>query len=344
MNSPAPESAPPAPTLRPALPLALAASAVIVISFAIMLRFMFAALDDMVERDGAAQMTAASQAVTAALDQAGKFALAQAETMARRADVAAALAAGDRPALSGMSAAIFDYLKAQAGVKIFGYHSADMRYLLRVHKPDRDGDDISGKRPMVLAANKSRRPQVGLEIGVTGLVGVRGITTVQAGERFVGTMEVGMELLPIIERVKTSTNADIAVILSQSLADLPAVDGKPPKDAGEAYGDLFLSASTDNALFGRLLRDKTIQLTRGTEIRDIRIDGVRAGLVIQPLVDFSGRMVGGLVAVKGFAGQQAQVKQTRTDLTVIALCGGILAFVLFAVLTRGHRVRAGVRP
>lgn len=309
----------------------LACTLAIGLTLGVMLVLLFGALDEADERDRAAQMVAASQAVAAALDQAGRFALAQAETQARQADVAAALAAGDAGALMRLSVAGYDYLNTQAGVNIYGYHTADMRYLLRVHRKrvGSDGDDISRRRPMVLAANKSRQPQLGLEIGVTGIPAVRGITTVQRDGRFVGTMEVGMDLLPIIERIKAAINADVAVILSQSLAGMQA-----GKESGETFGDLILSASTDHALFARLLQDKAVPVARETRITQAQVHGVSHGVVIQPLIDFSGRVVGNLVAVKDFSVQQAQIRQTRTDLTIAALCGGMLAFVLFAVLCR----------
>jgi len=324
------------PLSSSALGRTLACTLAIGLTLGGMLLLLFRALDEVDQRDRAAQMVAASQAVTAALEQAGRFALAQAEMQARRADVAAALAAGDATALMGLSAAGYEYLNTQAGVNIYGYHTADMRYLLRVHRKrvGSDGDDISRRRPMVLSANKSRQPQLGLEIGVTGIPAVRGITTVQRDGQFVGTMEVGMDLLPIIERIKVAINADVAVILSQSLAGMQA-----SKDSGEVFGDLILSASTDNALFARLLQAKAVPVTRDTRIVQAQVHGVNHSVVIQPLTDFSGRVVGSLVAVKDFSAQQAQIRQTRTDLTVAALCGGVLAFVLFAVLCRASVAR-----
>ncbi|WP_407051641.1 cache domain-containing protein [Methyloraptor flagellatus] len=314
----------------------LAAAAVIAATLGVMLHLVFGTTEEVMRRDREAQMRSVGQALGQALDQAGRFALAQAETMVRRQAVQAALAKGDRAELLRLSVGTYDYLRNQTGVTVFGYHTPDLRYFLRVHRPDDAIDDISKARPMVLAANKTRRSQMGLEIGVTGIVSMRGIAVVQAGDAFLGTMEVGLDPEPIIQQVKTVTNADVAVVLGQSLAGLSGA-GKG-RGGGEVIGDLVISDSTDDARFAALARAGTIRLAREAEVREIRQDGVASTMLIQPLVDFSGRMVGDLVAVKSFPDQRALSQQVRTELTVTALVGGILAFVLFTILA-GLRAR-----
>jgi hypothetical protein len=309
----------------------LLTSLVIACGFGAMIAITFSMQNDVIARDRENEMAGVSQAISAALEQAGRFALAQAEITARRTSVARALGAGSRAELTELTGGTFAYLKTQ-GVPIFGFHSADMKYLLRLHLPDQFGDDITKIRPMVLAANKSRRSQVGLEIGIAGTY-VRGVAVINDGDSFVGTVEAGLNLEPILKQVKALTNADIAVVLSQSLADLPP---RRPNDkaAGEAFGDLILFASTDTPLFTGLLRDGAVRLARTREIQERAIDGVSSAVVVQPLIDFSGRMIGNLVAAKRFAYHGAELRRTRTEAIAAALIGGILAFVAFSLMAR----------
>lgn len=197
--------------------VALAVASIIAITLAGMIWLLQASLNDSDSRDRVAQMKLITGMLDSAFDQAGKFALALAETTARRADVGAALATGDRAGLQQMSASTYDYLKRQAGIQIFGYHSRDIRYLLRMHKLDTFNDDISAFRSMVVAANRTRRAQTGVEIGVAG-IGVRGIAVVNSGDTFAGTMEVGLDIRPILDLVKASTNANLAVVIVPSLS------------------------------------------------------------------------------------------------------------------------------
>jgi hypothetical protein len=319
------------PLIWSGVQVGLVTALVLALGFGAMIAITFAMQNEMIARDRDNQMAGVSQAITAALDQAGRFALAQAETTARRPSVARALGAGNRAELTDLTGGTFAYLKTQ-GVPIFGFHSVDMKYLLRLHLPDNFGDDITKIRPMVLAANKSHRSQVGLEIGVAGTY-VRGVAVINDGDRFVGTVEAGLNLEPILEQVKALTNADIAVVLSQSLADLPPRRAND-KAAGEAFGDLILFASTDTPLFAGLLRDGAIHLARTREVSDRPIAGASAAIVVQPLIDFSGRMIGNLVAAKRFSYHGAELRRTRTELIAAALIGAILAFVVFSVLAR----------
>jgi hypothetical protein len=55
----------------------------------------------------------------------------------------------------------------------------------------------------------------------------------------------------------------------------------------------------------------------------------------QPLVDFSGKLVGMILVLKEEA--RSDWRRLMTELWVIALCGGILAFVGFLMLAPRRR-------
>ncbi|MCE1235750.1 MAG: chemotaxis protein [Hyphomicrobiales bacterium] len=306
--------------------LGAAATLTIVATLGAMLHLAVSAQREIARADREVRMRAAGQALTSAIDQAGRFALAQAETVARRPAVQKALAANDRAALMELSQGPWTYLKEQAGVTIYGFHSADLRYLLRVHKPESHGDDISSLRPMALAANKTGRSQVGVEIGVSGLVGVRGIAPVRLADQRIGTMEVGLDLQPILDQVKALTNAELAVVLSRSLAGLSGGDA--------TTGDLLVTSTTNLSRFSAAIRGGRAPIARETEIAPLD-DGGDGTLLRLPLVDFSGRLVGNLALIASFPEQASQEQRLRTDLTVAAVVGGIVAFVVFSVIAFG---------
>lgn len=314
----------------PAAWIALAVALVIATTLAGMIWLLEASLNEAGGRDRDVQMKLVSGALDSAFDQAGKFALALAETTARRADIAAALATEDRAALQRLSQGAYDYLKLQAGIQIYGYHSKDIRYLLRMHNLATFNDDISGFRQMVVAANRSRRAQTGVEIGIAG-IGVRGVAVVNLGNEMAGTMEVGLDIGPILDLVKASTNADIAVIIVPSMSGV-ALDQKLPR-----FGDLALAQSTDDDLFKTFLQNNRVPPTRDLQIGEQRINGRSFSIVTQPLVDFSGRLVGMTIALK--EDSHAEARRARTELWVAALCGGIIAFVVFAVMLQSAFAR-----
>jgi hypothetical protein len=309
---------------------ALGVAFVIAVTLGSMLWLLQSSLRTVESRDRSTQMKLVSAALTTAFDQAGRFALAIAETTARRDAVAAALAARDRVSLQRLSQAAFDYLRLQSGVQIYGYHDKDLRYLLRMHRPETFDDDISAFRSMVVAANRSARAQTGIEIGIAG-IGVRGIAVVNQGQDMVGTMEVGLDLKPILELVKATNNADIAVIIVPSMSGV-ALDDKMPR-----FGDLALAMSTDDSLFASLLSGGRVRPTRDVDVAEQRIDGRAYDMVTQPLVDFSGRLIGMTIALKD--NPHLDARRIGKELWVMALCGAILSFVAFAVLFRAATSR-----
>lgn len=321
-----------------ALGTSAVAAAVIAATFAVMLVLLFATQEEVLRRDREAQMRSVGQMLGSAFDEASRFALSHAEAIGRRAAVRKAFAEADRDELLALSKPTWDYLKAQAGVQIFGYHGADLKYFLRVHRPDGPIDDISRGRPMVLAANRTGRAQSGLEIGTTGIVGARGIAALREGDGLIGTMEVGLDLDPILERIKTLTNAEIAVVLGLSLTGLPE-QGRAP-GSGPAVGDLIVAAATDEGRFVAMAREGRLALSRELVVRDTVVDGRATTMLVQPLVDFSGRLIGDVVATRAFPEHQAEIRRIRTELTVTAVVGAILAFVALAVLVGARRGRS----
>lgn len=305
--------------------LAAPVALVIAATLYAMLALQTGAQEDFIERDRQTQMRLVGASLTAAFDQAGKFALSLAESTARRPDIAAPLEALDKAKLQALSQQAYEYLAKQAGVQIYGYHSPDIRYLLRMHRPDLSGDDISGFRPMVVAANKLKRAQSGVEIGIAG-IGIRGIAPVERGEKALGTMEVGLDMKPIIEGVKSTTNADVAVVIVPALAGV-ALDAKLP-----TIGGVTLALSTDDDLATALLKSGTLRITKDVQVSSMVIEGRPFSMIVTPLVDFSGKQVGGTIALKPYSGREAH--RIATELWVAALVGAILAYAAFAVLFR----------
>lgn len=286
-------------------------------------------VEQVASRSREEQMRLVGTLLGSSFDQAAKFSLSLAESFTRNAEIRDALAAEDRARLQALSQDAYQYLSRQANVQIFGFHDKELRYLLRMHRPDQHGDDISAFRAMIVAANRLRRPQTGIEIGIAG-IGIRGVALVQRGSEFFGTMEVGLDIRPLIELVKTATNSEIAVVAAASLTGV-TLDPKLP-----AVGGLSIMASTDDQLFLNLLRARGTQPQRDVEFGRRRIDERSYAFMSQPLVDFSGKLVGTVLMLKEET--RSDWRRLNTELWVIALCGGILAFVGFLVLSRPRRV------
>lgn len=162
-------------------------------------------------------------------------ALMGATTLANMPDVSAAFAARDRQKLEAASLPLFGSVKAQ-GISQVQFHLPPATSFLRLHQPAKFGDDLSGFRFTVVAANQNHKPVFGLEEGVAGW-GIRAVVPVVVGGQHVGTVEYGAdfgnEFLKTISKqypgeyflyqLPTAQNADPAKLKFGGTAETPSL-------------------------------------------------------------------------------------------------------------------------
>jgi methyl-accepting chemotaxis protein len=128
-------------------------------------------------------------------------------------DVNAAMAAGDRDKLNNMLGPAFKVLKKDYGVRQFQFHTPPATSFLRVHKPEKYGDDLSSFRKTVVEANTNNKPIVGIEKGVAGL-GLRGVVPVMHDGKHIGSVEFGLSFgKPFFENFKNLYGVDMALYI-----------------------------------------------------------------------------------------------------------------------------------
>ncbi len=122
---------------------------------------------------------------------------------------------GEREQLAEALVPAFKVMKSDFHARQFQYHTPPATSFLRVHKPQKFGDDLSSFRKTVIATNRTKQNVVGLEKGVAGL-GVRGISPVFYKGEHLGSVEFGMSFgQPFFEQFKNKTGVDISLYLSR---------------------------------------------------------------------------------------------------------------------------------
>ncbi|MEI6412915.1 MAG: cache domain-containing protein, partial [Pseudomonadota bacterium] len=102
-------------------------------------------------------------------------------------------AANDREGLKAQTLAAYEALKTAYGIDQFQFHTPPALSYLRLHMPEKFGDDLSGFRHTVVRTNETQKSTAGLESGVAGL-GLRGIVPVFHKDKHLGSVEFGMGL------------------------------------------------------------------------------------------------------------------------------------------------------
>ncbi|MFZ4596194.1 MAG: cache domain-containing protein [Verrucomicrobiaceae bacterium] len=273
-----------------------------------------------------AEISGVALLIRHSIDRASFFALAQAETLARQPGVVQGIAERDREGILSRLQTTFAYLRAETGVEVLQFHQADFRNLVRLQDIARHGDDVSKSRPIVVAAIRSGRSQRGLEVGPSGAL-LRGTAPVMRDGVLLGIAEVGLSMNPLLQSVKQATGAEVGVVLSNAMA------------GGGAGTDVTVQGSTNAALFAALTKAPDFRLSREAIHLEISVDGTRHALVVEPLLDFSGRMIGSVVGAANVDSASRAFDRDVLILCFAGVAGIIVAFSVLWVAMMGFLVR-----
>jgi hypothetical protein len=278
------------------------------------------------------QIDTTSLVFLTALSQAESLTVSHAELLARDAGLLRLMQAADRAGLQVSMKPVYDLLKVEAGVDVLHFQTADMKSFLRVWKPDDYGQDLSRIRPMVLSANKGRQSQKGLEIGLAGL-SLRAVSPMIVNGSVAGTVEVGVSLMSLMELAKSATGSDFAIFLDPQF--IP--DGKG--GYGTKGASLKLDVSTDNRLFSAAQARGLVAMTREPTSNMTDYEDRNLGLLVRPVLDYSGKSIGVLVVAKDFSANESAFRGSWITVAVVAICGFLVAYALIMIALRSFVFR-----
>lgn len=194
-----------------------------------------------------------------------------------------AMANQDRETLEKLFVPGFQAMQENNGVKQFQFHLPPATSFLRIHKPEKFGDDLSGFRATVVTANSDKVSVMGLERGRAG-IGVRGVTPISFEGKHVGTVEFGLSFgNDFFDEFTQKTEVKSEFYL------LPNVDFSQFDDKG-AEITLLTSTTGSEALLSQE------QLLEGLEdtlyLGDFILGDSDFSSALHPVLDFSGKTIG----------------------------------------------------
>lgn len=273
----------------------------------------------LVEQAADRELDAMNAKLATALEAEVSRALALAAGLASQPWVGAAMAKDDRQALADALVPGFAAMKRDHGVVQVQFHTPPATSFLRVHAPDKFGDDLSSFRQTVVEANRARRAVSGLERGRGGL-GVRAVVPVSDGGSHVGTVEYGVDFGgPFFERLAASETeqAEFYFFPADNVSTFADGDAQNSRAAATFEGEPLLQGAT-------LVRVKAGQ----TVTAHHSIDGTQWAGIVVPIRDYAGNVTGAahlLTSLDAFAATSARVERTA----MLAAAG---AFALSGVL------------
>ena len=234
----------------------------------------------------------------------GQRAQAMATLISLTPEIQSNFAERDREALLQRTQPLFTRLKQDFAVQQFQFHTPPATSFLRLHRPEKFGDDLTAIRKTIVETNTQKQPLSGLEYGVEGL-GIRGLVPMNYQGQHTGSVEFGMSFgQPFFDNFKNAYQAEITLLL--------------PKDGNFVpFGGTFTTDTSDVSELKSVMQ--------GTEvIRTIDLDGKSYALYRHGMQDYSGKTFG----VLDIALDRSHSEQAMSDIRLKLILIGFIAFLI----------------
>jgi len=193
------------------------------------------------------------------------------------------------------------------------FHERDNTSYLRMHRPDRFGDDLTGIRPSVEYVNKKKEYASGFEEGKI-FNGYRFVYPLFVDDEHIGSAEISVSMNTIIRQLKERFNKEAKFIILKK-----QVEKKVFESERSNYIEWFID---DNYMCDRLINDNCIllkerltgqnilkiknELARNREkgspfIVELDIDSVPSVLTFLPIKNFLGENVAYIFSISDSA-------------------------------------------
>ncbi len=218
----------------------------------------------------------------------------------------------DRTALLEVTMPIFHDLKKIIDLNVFHFHLPPATSFLRLQKPAKYGDDLSGFRFTVLAVNRTHQDAYGMEVGRAG-ISVRAVVPVTYEGRPVGSVEFGAPVNDaLLAKIKEIVGVDVEVVV-------------PDGDSFKYQARTNTQPLSQDAF--PILR-KVIQDEQETVVESKK-DGRNMMTVYLPIPDYSGKIVGVTMIPLDITAKLATAK--KSALTIVG-AGALALIIVLAVV------------
>jgi methyl-accepting chemotaxis protein len=273
-------------------------------------------IHDIVDQADERELRSHYSTLQSRLGQESNRAAAMSAVVAAIPQVRDAMARGDRETLKSMFVSGFADLKSAYNVEQFQFHTPPATSFLRVHQPEKFGDDLSSFRKTVVDSNNKNATIVGLEGGVAGL-GIRGIVPLNAADRHVGSVEFGLSFgQQFFEQFKKSRGVDIVFHLAN-------------KDSFATFGSTLGDKTFFEIAEYRAAANGKYVLRKG------EMAGVPVAALLGPIADFSGQSIGAVEIVMDNSVYAGLIKRAQTLAIATAAVATLIACIVGLLLARG---------
>ncbi|MFW5856178.1 MAG: methyl-accepting chemotaxis protein [Bacillota bacterium] len=239
-------------------------------------------------------------------------------TVANNPEAQEVFAEGDRDRLKDMF--LDSYQEIDKDIAQFQFHLPDSTSFLRLHNPDRFGDDLSDFRNTVNMANEKKEIVSGIEEGKDGY-GMRVVVPVSHQGEHVGTVEMGADLdQTFLEELKQQFSGDYYIYpLSEEESSVAWEESDTPWIAGTVDSDQF-----------EVGEEKLSQLNQQ---ESLIITQQRENILLTTLTDYEGKPRGYIKAVFDRSDVLNKINSIRNRVLMMSAIGIALIIIITYLMT-----------
>ncbi len=206
---------------------------------------------------------------------------------------------------------------------------------LRLHRPERFGDNQTSYRPMLTEVNREKVLRKGVAITRAGPA-ITGIVPMFDDKgAHVGSFEMGLEFSPMLDRMKAAYNLESAVFISEKMlkdisTDLPA----DVISAQNRVGKYIRFHATHPELLRGLVTERDIDVTEPTSY-ERKFAGTPWGVQLVPMYDFKNKQIGVYALSTNFSDTRSAQGRSRVWLVLAALFAAVALAGAILVVIRG---------
>jgi len=199
-------------------------------------------------------------------------------------------------------------------------HTADLHSFVRLWKPEKYGDDLSGFRKTIVAVKERKAPLAAIEIGRAGLV-LRGVAPVLEDGRYLGSVEF-IQGLNSISKTAKKDGIDIVTVMDRKFSDI-ATFLKTRETLMGRYAVVTKKGAFDEGFVADL---------KGIESLEPVFRTAHYFVVSLPIEDFSGQTVGYALIGKPLKVIESVIDHAANALIVQLVVMLIVDLIMLAIL------------
>jgi len=245
---------------------------------------------------------------------------------------------GDRDQLVEIWGNIYKKMDEEMNITHFYFHAPDRTNLIRLHNPEKYGDRID--RFTMLEAERTGKMAAGIELGPLGTFTLRVVHPVFKGSTLIGYMELGKEIEDILKTIHNRQDIDVAISINKQhlqqeewAKGMALLKRKANWDQCAKKVLIYSSQKPFPSSCGTIIKEEN--LMHDVVSQKIIFNKKPWLIMIHPLSDVSGTIVGDMILLLDISAQQAAFKQSLAIALPAGflLMAGLLIFV-FIILRR----------